>query len=87
MTSNTDRVTWGISTEAAEALEAAANRKDSESATVFVLRVAELLDGTENGTDVTNRDIPENVLTEAHLDDIAHETARRTAQEVENRLR
>lgn len=84
---STERTTWSLSDEAAEALEAAAGRKNHESANDFVLRVAAMLDSTEDGTDVTVCDTPENVLTEDHLVDIATMTAQRTADEIETRFR
>lgn len=82
-----ERTTWSLSNEAAEALEAAADRKEHESASQFAFRVAELLDATDDGTDVTICDMPDNSLTEDHIVDIATMTARRTADEVETRFR
>lgn len=82
-----ERTTWNITTEAAESLESVAERRADESANDFILRVASMLDGTDAGTDVTSYDIPEDVLTESHIDDLVSRTARQTADELESRLR
>lgn len=86
------RTTWSLADETAEYLETVANRKDHESANDFLFRVAEMLDASADGTDVTkpnaeSEPVPENVLTTDHLADIANMTARRTADEVEQRFR
>ena len=87
-----------MTAEAAERLETVANRREDESATEFVLRVADMLEAADDddddddddpGADVreSNSDIPEDVLTERHISDIANAVSRQTATELETRLR
>lgn len=81
-----DRTTWNIATETAEKLESVAGRKEHESANDFLLRVVEMVAETEDGTDVIESNIPEDVLTVDHIPDIADASARRTTKEIEEQF-
>lgn len=91
------RTTWSMTDEAAEALETAADRHEDESATAFILRVAEIVRVENSRTTVTDHngsdsdgsecDLPGDVLTEEHIDDIANKAARQTVADLESRLR
>ena len=94
------RTTWSMTDEAAQSLEDAASREDGESATDFILRVAEIVSETNNGTTVMEPlrsgsegdgcgcecNVPEDVLTEDHLDDIQNIVDRRV-ERLESNLR
>lgn len=87
---STERITWSLSAEAAERLESAGARKEHESASQFAFRVAEILDGSENGTDVTKRNGSECLTTEefeARMADLQAQLPPRTADELETRFR
>lgn len=90
---STERTTWSLSDEAAKALEAAAGRKEHESATQFIFRVAEILGESENGMDVTKCNAPESgdLLTSeefaARMDELMAQLPPRTADELETRFR
>jgi hypothetical protein len=91
------RQTRTLTEDAADRLET--HRGENESFSEFALRVAAILDDVEAGTSVTETapkrsveltdspPVPGDVLTEAHIDDIAARTARIAAQEIESRLR
>lgn len=75
-----DRKTISVSEDCYWDLEA--RKQDDDSWTDVLER---LLDDAETGGGEDERNV--NALTEDHIADIAAETARKTADEVENRLR
>ena len=74
-----DRTTISVSQAAHDAL--AAEKREDESFTDVVLRLC-----ADSEVDAPTTDVPDGVLTVDHLEDISARTARKTADEVENRL-
>lgn len=80
-----NRKNLSVSAEAYTAL--ADEKREGESFTDVVLRLCAGEDSEgESDPDGDAFDLSGDVLTESHLDDIASRTARKTADEVENRL-
>ena len=58
-------------------------KRESESTSEFFTRIADVLERFEAGE---LQEVPDNVLTTDHIQDIANTAAPRTADEVEERL-
>jgi hypothetical protein len=80
-----DRKTTTTSAEAHEALFGF--KREDESASDLFKRAAAALEAHDPTTDSSSRPaIPDDVLTEAHIDDIANTAASRTASELQEQL-
>lgn len=77
-----DRTTISVSQAAYDAL--ATEKREGESFSDVVLRVCGDSETVE--APAPSVELPDDVLTEAHIEDIAARSARKTADEVENRL-
>lgn len=63
----------------------AAHKRDDESWSDLANRAANALDAVD--ADASHGEIPDDVLTEAHIDDIVAKTERRVLNGLENRMR
>lgn len=59
------------------------HKREGESTSEFYKRAAEALERIRDG-DVGN--VPDNILTTDHIDDLANTASRRTADELEERM-
>lgn len=86
-----ERKTLNISAETHEYLTSVGEKQDDESADAFLFRVAEMLDGSDAGMDVTQCNIGEDALTteefRAYMSDFASQIPKQTADEIEGRFR